>query len=284
MAISDSDPLVQLYLRSSNGNYKDFYIHLNGECMTSMLEVLDFLQSRHGFFPSWDLQGPKVAGAGVSVPRMKAAIMSIYWKGQISFYEFITLADLPSLLPNSDQIDEIKVFFPHMYPDGSHYSSERGVPSVERCGNFSLLFDGYYLKFQVGYDTDSAWHARSGLSSGQNFDYTEERQKWSDVGPIPKGEYWVQNFQITSPKMPFSYRSWGNHRLTIHQIPNTVTYGRGGFFIHGGSVFGSKGCIDLAYGMDSFVAKMREKVPAESDKHCYLPLTVRYATTKVGFP
>lgn len=143
------------------------------------------------------------------------------------------------------------------------------------------------------------------------FDYTVERQKWPNIGPIPEGAYWIQNFEITSPKMPFSEGAWGKYRVTIHPFIQTVTYGRGGFFIHGGATFGSAGCIDLAYGMDNFVAKLREKLPSESAtaipkplegefpstgerelqlaaqhraKHCPIPLTVKYAAKGVPSP
>ena len=38
--------------------------------------------------------------------------------------------------------------------------------------------------------------------------------------------------------------AWGNYRITIHPFTTTETYGRGGFFIHGGDQLGSAGCID----------------------------------------
>jgi len=133
MAVSDSEPLVQSYLRGNSDYFKDFYVRLNGESMTRMMEVLEYLHMRYGFFPSWDIQGSKVGLAGVDVPRIKAAILATYWRNQISFYEFVAREDLLKLVRHQDQVEEIKAFFPHTYPDGSRYARERGSPAVEQC-------------------------------------------------------------------------------------------------------------------------------------------------------
>jgi Protein of unknown function (DUF2778) len=295
MAISDSDPLVQSYLRGNSDNFKEFYRSLNGESMKRMMEVLIYLQMRYGFFPSWGIEGYKVAQAGVDVPRINAAILATYWRNQISYYEFVSQENLPGLV-GQDQADELKAFFPRTYPDGSRYAGERGVPTVAQCANVSLLFDGFYLKLLVVQQVDCAWVARSGAVGDGFFDYTIERQKWTGKGPIPQGAYWIRNDEITSPKLPFTGEAWGNYRVTIHPYLQTVTYGRGGFFIHGGATFGSAGCVDLAFGMDDFVAKLKAKVLSPDTlllistgeilpgQYCYIPLTVSYAAERVSAP
>jgi len=68
--------------------------------------------------------------------------------------------------------------------------------------------------------------------------------------------------------------AWGNFRLTIHPYPATVTHGRGGFFIHGGTVPGSAGCIDLVAEMDRFVEHLKQELGGLPE--CYIQLTVRY--------
>lgn len=70
--------------------------------------------------------------------------------------------------------------------------------------------------------------------------------------------------------------AWGNFRLTIHPYPSTQTHGRGGFFIHGGSVPGSAGCIDLMVNIDKFVERLKDEL--EGLPECYIPLTVRYSS------
>ena len=141
------------------------------------------------------------------------------------------------------------------------YKAERGEPSGPSCGAVSLLFDGYYLKLLSGPGTVlQAWHARSGkIGSDGNFDYSPTNQATHNHGPIPQGEYWIQPMQLVN--LYFGGDSWGDSRITIHPLPTTNTHSRGGFFIHGGKVFGSIGCIDLAYGMASFRKKLKELAP-----------------------
>ena len=181
------------------------------------------------------------------------------------------------------------------------YENERGDPTVALCTCMSgkdagkglkLLFDGYYLKMHMNGACDSAQHARSGLPVSDKFDYSVERQKLPDEGPIPAGEYWVNPSELGTPKYA-SAESWGTYRLTIHKYPSTITYNRGGFFIHGGSKFGSKGCIDLAGFMNNFVRRLNELLPERVVQlpqrvvlkpSCYIPLTVTYPSTSVDMP
>ena len=173
------------------------------------------------------------------------------------------------------------------------YADERGEPSAPACGLESLLFDGYYLKLLIGTEVTKAWHARSGVNENGVFDYSVERQKVHKKGPIPEGEYWIQPKQLRVFLLGDNYTNpaWGVARITIHPRPTTETYSRGGFFIHGGKVWGSIGCIDLTYGMQSFVDKIREIieyfptgfVPYEQNG-CTIPLTVKYAATSIGEP
>ncbi|HET7538539.1 MAG TPA: tlde1 domain-containing protein [Polyangiaceae bacterium] len=164
------------------------------------------------------------------------------------------------------------------------YSAERGDPKSDVCskpaGVYSLLFDAYYLKLMVSGSVTQAWHARSGRKNTAGlFDYSVANQKAPNIGPIPEGNYWIQPDQLASRasweiwRVTWPVGSWGNHRITIHPRPGTMTYGRGGMFIHGGADWGSAGCIDLTYGIDSFAAKIR---PMSA---CYIPLTVAYNGT-----
>jgi hypothetical protein len=180
-----------------------------------------------------------------------------------------------------------------------NYESERGNPPTSQCGSLTLLFDGYYLKLHKNGNVKAAWHARSGREENGYFNYSGERQIVSSAGPIPQGEYWIKPDEIR-PGMfgdvPAFRRSWGSFRITIHPRPDTVTHGRGGFFIHGGAVFGSAGCIDLSWGMNLFVAQLREELPTERapgggwtggwifSTSCHIPLIVKYATVQIGYP
>jgi hypothetical protein len=167
------------------------------------------------------------------------------------------------------------------------YAAERGDPATAQCGRYSLLFDGFYLKLQLGSSVAQAWHARSGHAAGGFFDYSSSRQKVANDGPIPEGKYWIQPVQLDN--LWFTSDGWGASRITIHPRPATITHGRGGFFVHGGKVFGSAGCIDLAYGMPSFSNVLQKVAPSSgswwpTQSDCYVPLEVKYGSPKVGFP
>ena len=167
------------------------------------------------------------------------------------------------------------------------YAGDRGDPTVPKS-SYKLLFDAYYLKLMSGGGSVlQAWHARSGKPVAKMFDYTPARQTLAGHGPIPEGEYWIRPDQMSSKpgaldkyfRDAWPEAGWGNFRVIIHPYPKTVTYGRGGMFIHGGAVWGSAGCVDLTYGIDSFAARVA------SVRNQFIPLTVAYnGTTTVPPP
>lgn len=150
------------------------------------------------------------------------------------------------------------------------YSSERGKPSVPRCGKsgISLLFNGTSLSLQ-GAGTPLQYSATSGAPGR--------------FAPIPAGEYWIQPDELwhcnAIRKLSFwlsgtscDSSGWGQFRITIHPFPSTNTGGRGGFFIHGGNHVGSAGCINLGLGVSQFVQDLRAAL--NGNESCYIPLTV----------
>jgi Protein of unknown function (DUF2778) len=183
---------------------------------------------------------------------------------------------------------------------GGSYVSERGEPRGPRCENYGLLFDAFFLKLSDGSRLAGTWPARSGRIVEDKFDYTKARQAVKDEGPIPEGSYWIEPSQLTH--VSFGTGAWGRYRITIHPLPLTVSYGRGGVFIHGGDEFGSAGCIDLAHGIDAFVTALRRLLPTPGVRRpgmptgrgggrdatafvpCIIPLTVRYGASSVPLP
>jgi hypothetical protein len=161
-------------------------------------------------------------------------------------------------------------------PDNDRYSEERYNSSLAHCHSLSLEFDGYQLLLK-GIGPFRSYVAVSGRPDDQGgFDYTQSRQTERSSGPIPAGEYWINPSEIwTNAWYKRASRSaWGNHRITIHPFLTTQTFGRGGFFIHGGAFPGSAGCIDLAGSMDQFVSDLRLALGARTD--CQIHLTVSY--------
>ena len=165
-------------------------------------------------------------------------------------------------------------------PQEDPYSKEKAKPEIPACGKSTaaIHFSGSFLAL-VGGGKSFAYPAVSGKPDAKRkFDNSEERQKQKGVGPIPQGDYWIspEDLWENAWYKSGSTSGWGNYRITLRVYPGTETHGRGGFFIHGGSVAGSAGCIDLTSKMDQFVADMKVVVGATRD--CFIPVRVRYST------
>jgi peptidoglycan hydrolase-like protein with peptidoglycan-binding domain len=140
--------------------------------------------------------------------------------------------------------------------------------------------------------------------------YTTSPEDWSkdkDAGPTPPGQYIVGpiearggntqevsalaalwglitgEFSSISDKQKqfqantdYSRISWGNYRAPIKPLKNTDTHGRSSFYIHGGSLAGSHGCIDLTDEMGDF-AKFFGVWSSSTGKKT-IPLVVNYKT------
>lgn len=157
------------------------------------------------------------------------------------------------------------------------YEHERAKPIHPHCRRaaVSLRFTGHYLTLS-GKKTHIFPAVSGRPDKSGSFAYTVERQKERASGPIPQGEYWIDFEELWTNAWwkRGSASAWGNYRITIHVFPGTKIYDRGGFFLHGGTVPGSAGCIDLSLRMDDFVAALREELGEE--KHCYVSLSVYY--------
>lgn len=160
------------------------------------------------------------------------------------------------------------------------YAKERYNPALRHCevktGQYiRIRFDGKHLKL-VGGSTTKSYVAASGKKLDGVFDYSGDRQKVKNAGPIPAGVYWIRPDELWTNAWykRASTAAWGNFRITIHPFPSTETFGRGGFFIHGGDDLGSAGCIDLVKNMDAFVKDLREMLGDQS--RCQIHVEVKY--------
>jgi hypothetical protein len=158
------------------------------------------------------------------------------------------------------------------------YAGERTVPKFPSCmpARFRLIFDGRSLR-TIWTRKLLIFNAVSGRPDAEGrFDYSPARQRISNEGPIPEGEYWINPEELQDNAW-WRFRnprdSWGDHWITIHPYPYTETFSRGGFFIHGGSEYGSAGCIDLASNMRRFVKALKSEI---GEVRCFIPLEVEY--------
>lgn len=104
-----------------------------------------------------------------------------------------------------------------------------------------LMFDGYTLYWQ-----GSNPSTYTGFS-GQANEGAKESVK--DTGPIPQGKYAIDpnNIELLQPSP-----DWGSHRVkaepykaTVDRMSDCFKVIRTGMYIHGGSVTGTSGCIEL---------------------------------------
>lgn len=167
---------------------------------------------------------------------------------------------------------------PASSPSPDRYAGERFTPVSPKCARsiLALTFDGQTLR-ATGTRSALVVAAVSGRAVNGRFDYSPARQRQADQGPIPAGNYWIQPNELQANawyRLRNPRAAWGDHWITIHPYPGTQTYGRGGFFIHGGAAPGSAGCIDLSVSMERFVEAIAQEL--ESRTPCHIPLSVRY--------
>lgn len=161
------------------------------------------------------------------------------------------------------------------------YAHEIRRPEVPACAKsvITLHFDGKVFKIQAAVGVLKTYAAVSGRPINSKFDYSTERQKLSNQGPIPQGNYWISPADIWENNvikslLVSSRSAWGDYRITIRVSPGTQTHARGGFFIHGGDIPGSAGCIDLTTSMNQFIKDLKSLLG--KSVHCHIPLTVEY--------
>ncbi len=158
---------------------------------------------------------------------------------------------------------------------GDRYADERYDSALAMCSALELFFDGATLKI-TGSSKTYNYPAASGRPSKEGkFNYSQEAQKGGPGGPIPEGIYWINPDELWTNRWykSGSEAAWGKYRITIHPFTTTETYKRGGFFIHGGKVLGSAGCIDLTSHIETFVADLTKEGAL---KKCQIHLTVKY--------
>jgi hypothetical protein len=110
---------------------------------------------------------------------------------------------------------------------------------------YRLEFDGKTLNiFNNRGQLIRGFPASSGLVGTSAFD-----QHIRERGPTPEGVYFLDPKQFSGGWLKSKIRNifgdWGTYRVPIKIQSGEYTFGRDNFFIHGGTMPGSKGCIDI---------------------------------------
>ena len=128
----------------------------------------------------------------------------------------------------------------------------------------SLEFDGQNLIWLQNGRPVKYYPAMSGKPDHQ----TVADTNIPNAGPIPEGEYML-TVNSGEHHKPGEWRTfdefisntnlwkrnpdaWGYSRIPIQPLPTTNTFGRHSMYVHGGTVPGSAGCIDLTGRMEDF--------------------------------
>ena len=136
-------------------------------------------------------------------------------------------------------------------------------------GRFLLSSDGELLLDAVsGAATNKKIHPENFILGQQQvetrtFDYSYKRQGIEKLGSIPAGLYYIRSSEERSlEKIKMTHvlnvRGWGVCAWELHAAEGTDMRKRKGFFIHGGTVWGSAGCIDLRYNDTFFRLYLRK--------------------------
>lgn len=72
-----------------------------------------------------------------------------------------------------------------------------------------------------------------------------------NYGPTPPGRYSIapENVAFNGPRT-LSAGDWGLMRARLDPYPETQTFGRNGFYLHGGLSPGTAGCLQVSVGDD----------------------------------
>ncbi|SFV86499.1 hypothetical protein MNB_SUP05-SYMBIONT-4-421 [hydrothermal vent metagenome] len=123
---------------------------------------------------------------------------------------------------------------------GGNFEDGAYQASVVHLFNHEVTFDGE----NVSYDDDKGKQiVKYSATSGKD-GIKDQSASWK--GPIPKGSYTLNPDSISKAGFFRKFMGdWGKYRAPLTPNQSTNTYGRSGFFIHGGSSPGSAGCIDM---------------------------------------
>ena len=251
---------------------------------------------------TYDAFGKLIAKSGPLADLFRHRFSTKYFDAETGLYYYGYRYYHPSLMRwlTEDLLEENGGFNLYAFNSNSsvHMVDVLGLKPQTQCKKngvlIELLFNGLTLSGS-GFSTTAAsgrptavnrtsWvssekilgaPALGGVKSEYTFDYSAERQKMKNEGPTPEGAYWIEvNERRSAKTSKYSHillrRGWGDFSWSLHAEESTQTYGRGGFFIHGGLNWGSAGCIDIKEGD----VKLNEFLFGLCD--CYVPVKVNY--------
>jgi len=126
------------------------------------------------------------------------------------------------------------------------YVANGPLTHIDPTGLHRIYFDGRAVRV---FDDSGFLVLKCAATSGKNGSLPIQTNE-SFKGPIPKGKYLIYPEEFSGGPgiktwIRDAFGNWGTWRIPIHPVPGTETFGRGGFFFHGGVHAGSAGCVNL---------------------------------------
>lgn len=137
-----------------------------------------------------------------------------------------------------------------------------GVPSLMRLVDLVYLKHGIF-KMTYVYNSSNGTLSKDGNIIGigySGFGEGKNNPLWEDhpnIGPIPRGTWEIVGEPFDSPEH-------GPYCLRLAPLPETKTFSRGGFLMHGDSIvhpgLASKGCIIMLHAVRMEVFQSGDKL------------------------
>ena len=149
------------------------------------------------------------------------------------------------------------------------YTFSSPLSGIDPNGLLGLVFVRRTNSLWVTPETGTPYKIKA-TSGRPDCDKCTEKDR--DKGPIPKGYYRLYAKDISNPPvfgdtLRNMRGDWGDWRAKLWPDNPSATYGRDGFFLHGGGLPGSAGCIDVGggiYGSD-ITDRLANEIRADSD-------------------
>jgi RHS repeat-associated protein len=132
------------------------------------------------------------------------------------------------------------------------YANQNPISKIDPFGLTAIDFDPSTGTLRIDPEMDGQSPYTMPASSGRPNCGCDASAK--DKGPIPSGSYTLHTDQLSNPgRIGDILRNmrgdWGDWRVPLTPDAGTNTFGRSGFFLHGGFYPGSAGCIDVGGGV-----------------------------------
>jgi RHS repeat-associated protein len=168
--------------------------------------------------------------------------------------------------------------------NGFAYSNQNPLSFTDPLGLTSIKFDPIAGLLTV--DPEIAGRAPYTIQASSGRPECGCSPNVKDNGPIPSGNYTIFTSQVSNPGFfgdvaRNTRGDWGDWRVPLIPNSETPTFGRSGFFLHGGKYAGSAGCIDVGGGTFGNSQTNQLLKDIKNDPDGRVPVKVEWTSSRV---